>query len=440
MTKFVYLLLISFLVIGCSSSDSSNNTNIDVLVGPTNLVGSIVSNTQINLSWDDNSTNESGFKIERKTTTSAYEVIGSTNSNILQFSDTTVIENITYSYRVYSYSASGIYSPESNVLTLTAVIGATPTLITTPISSVTNGTAFSGGTILNAGTSPVLARGMVWSTTTNPTIALATKTIDGSGTDPFVSYILGLEYNTTYYARAYATNSFGTSYGNDVSFTTAATIPPINIPGPNVTDVENNVTQSVINCAQIWTTKNLDVSSYDDGTPIPQVTDPVQWANLTTGAWCYYNNDPQNGSTYGKLYNWYAVAGIYDYASFLNPTLRKKLVPAGWHIATNTEWNSFASCLGGSSVAGGRLKATGTEYWQTPNSSATNLSGFSGLPGGFRTLDGLYTNIGTSACWLTSSPLAGELAYFRSVDYFGDTLTNNNYIRTHGFSVRCIRD
>ena len=83
---------------------------------------------------------------------------------------------------------------------------------------------------------------------------------------------------------------------------------------------------------QVWMTKNLNVSRYSDGTPIPQVTDPTQWEGLATGAWCYYNNDAANGITYGKLYNWYAVAGIYDAASLANPVLRKKLAPVGYHI------------------------------------------------------------------------------------------------------------
>lgn len=93
-------------------------------------------------------------------------------------------------------------------------------------------------------------------------------------------------------------------------------------------------------CKQVWATKNLDVTTYMDGTPIPQVTDPTAWANLTTGAWCYYNNLAASNATYGKLYNWYAVAGIYDAASLANPTLRKKLAPTGWHIPTDAEWTT----------------------------------------------------------------------------------------------------
>ena len=440
MKKLFYFLVISIIAIGCSTSDNSNKTKVDFPVNPTNLAGIIVSSNQINLSWDDNSTNENGFKIERKATTTEYEVIGITNSNVHQFSDTNVIENTTYTYRVFSYNETGISTLASNVLTLTVVTVILPTLTTTSVSEITNGTAVSGGTISNDGVSLVTARGIVWSTSPNPAITLPTKTNDGIGAGAFTSYMTGLISNITYHVRAYITNGFETSYGNEFSFTTSNTIPVYNISGPSVTDVEGNVIQSVINCSQIWITRNLNVSTYDDGTPIPQVTDPIQWANLTTGAWCYYNNDPINGLLYGKLYNWYAVVGIYDSDSFLNLSLRKKLAPSGWHIATNSEWNSLGSCLGGNQFAGGKMKSTGTEFWQNPNDSASNLSGFSGLPGGFRNMNGNFNNIGTSGCWWSSSPMNIDFAGMYSVDYFGSVLSGNDFRKEHGFSVRCIKD
>lgn len=164
----------------------------------------------------------------------------------------------------------------------------------------------------------------------------------------------------------------------------------INIPGPNATDIDGNTYQSVTNCGLTFTKTNLNVSKYSDGTLIPQVTDPTQWANLTTGAWCYINNTTANGTTYGKLYNWYAVVGIYDAASAVNPALRKKLSPTGWHVPTDAEWTQLTDCLGGEPVAGGKMKSTGTSLWQSPNTAATNESGFSGLPGGYRSGFGTF--------------------------------------------------
>ena len=167
--------------------------------------------------------------------------------------------------------------------------------------------------------------------------------------------------------------------------------------------VVNTNTLQVTICTQVWATKNLDVTTYSDGTVIPQVTDPSAWANLTTGAWCYSNNDPANGAVYGKLYNWYAVAGIYDAASLADPTLRKKLAPNGWHVPTDAEWTTLTTCLGGASVAGGKMKETGTAHWQSPNTAATNSSGFTGLPGGICSNDGTFNLSGSNGIWWSLS-------------------------------------
>ena len=228
----------------------------------------------------------------------------------------------------------------------------------------------------------------------------------------------------------------------------------INIAGPNVTDIDGNTYQSVTNCGQTWTKQNLNVSKYSDGTPIPQVTDPSQWQFLTTGAWCYYNNDPANEAIYGKLYNWYAVAGIYDAASAANPALRKKLAPAGWHIPTDGEWSNLINCLdsnanGGSTfpnTAGGKMKATGTiqagtGLWQSPNTEATNASGFTGLSAGYRVNDGaLFGSIGFSGNWWGSSENGNTYAWGCGLNFS----TGNAYLgdsgKAYGFSVRCLRD
>ncbi len=221
----------------------------------------------------------------------------------------------------------------------------------------------------------------------------------------------------------------------------------INIAGPNVTDIDGNVYASVTNCGQTWTKSNLNVSKYSDGTPIPQVTDPTQWFNLTTGAWCYYNNDPANGTTYGKLYNWHAVAGIYDAASAVNPALRKKLAPAGWHVPTDVEWTQLTGCLGGGSVAGGKMKATGTTQggtglWQSPNTEATNESGFSGLPAGLRPITGTFLRFGRNGYWWSSSESENDASYawYRYLDCSNDDAGRNDNPKKAGFSVRCLRD
>ena len=449
MKKIAILLLGLVLIYSCSTStDDNGNSNTTVVpLPPTGLTGSVVSTTQINLSWTDNSTNETGFKIERRIGTSIYAVVGTVNSDVLTFSDTGLTPSTTYTYRVYAFNAVGNSLTYSNEVTLTTTaLLALPTLTTSAVSLITQTTSSSGGTISTDGGASITARGVCWSTSTNPTIALTTKTNDGAGTGAFTSNITGLTTNTTYYIRAYATNTLGTAYGNEITFTTLQNSTAINIPGPTVTDIDGNTYQSVTNCGLTFTKTNLNVSKYSDGTLIPQVTDPTQWANLTTGAWCYYNNTTANGATYGRLYNWYAVVGIYDAASAVNPALRKKLAPTGWHVPTDAEWSSLINCLdpnadGGNNfnIAGGKMKSTST-LWQSPNTDATNASGFTGLPGGYRYDDGTFGSIGDGGIWWSSSENGSPSAWDRSLGYYNGDAGRYDYGKRNGFSVRFLRD
>jgi uncharacterized protein (TIGR02145 family) len=180
--------------------------------------------------------------------------------------------------------------------------------------------------------------------------------------------------------------------------------------------------------AQEWKEKNLDVSRYRNGDIIPEVTDSRQWANLKTGAWCYYNNDPENGKIYGKLYNWYAVN---------DP---RGLAPKGFHIPSDKEWNTLINFLGGEAVAGGEMKSTGTSLWQLPNRAATNSTNFTGLPGGYRPINGAFYSIGDSGYWWSSSEFGTTGASYRSLGYGNGSASSYYYGKGYGFSVRCIRD
>ena len=197
--------------------------------------------------------------------------------------------------------------------------------------------------------------------------------------------------------------------------------------------------QQVTIGTQIWQTTNLNVSTYSDGTPIPQITDPSQWASSPVGAWCYYDNITAYGTTYGKLYNWYAVLGIYNAASLNNPSLRKKLAPSGWHVPTDAEWTTLITYLGGSNIAGEKMKSTGTTLWIN-NGGGTNESGFTGLPGGYRYNSGTFNEVGQIGEWWRFIELPSDR-------YFSRWLSRNRnaYISTWGdknagYSVRCISD
>ena len=182
--------------------------------------------------------------------------------------------------------------------------------------------------------------------------------------------------------------------------------------------------ETVIIGTQEWTTKNLNVSKYRNGDEIPEVKDPEKWKNLTTGAYCYYNNDFNNGEIYGKLYNWYAIN---------DP---RGLAPEGFHISSDSEWDKLIDYLGAN--AGGKIKSTGITQWKSPNKFAINSIGFSGLPGGFRNYLGTFTNIGLNGMWWTSSENSITTAWNRFVNYGTGNAESTNWGKTDGFSVRCI--
>jgi uncharacterized protein (TIGR02145 family) len=186
-------------------------------------------------------------------------------------------------------------------------------------------------------------------------------------------------------------------------------------------------TETVTIGTQVWTLKNLDVSTYRNGDVIPQVTDPNVWKTLTTGAWCYYKNDASNNATYGKLYNWYAVKDT------------RGLAPSGYHVPSDAEWTTLTTYLGGESVAGGKIKETGTVHWISPNTGAINSSGFTGLPGGWR-YDGGYINIRFDGIWWSSTEYDGTKAYRMFLTYNYAGTYRGGYSKVSGYSVRCARD
>ncbi len=190
-----------------------------------------------------------------------------------------------------------------------------------------------------------------------------------------------------------------------------------------------SATGTVTICNEICAVKNLDVSRYRNGDLIPKVTDGAAWAALTTGAYCYYNNDSVTYSaTYGKLYNWYAVN---------DP---RGLAPAGWHLPSDAEWTATGTCLGGESLAGGAMKEIGTVHWAFPNTGATNSSGLTCLPGGNRLQTGSFVAITGEGYWWSSTGNTANTAFYRSIDYQSDDLHPGTLNKRCGFSVRCVKD
>ncbi len=312
--------------------------------------------------------------------------------------------------------------------------GILATLTTTVANSIAETSAVSGGNITNDGGALITQRGICYSTNPSPSTA-NTTIISGSGTGSFTSNLTGLTASTTYYVRAYATNSAGTAYGNEVSFTTTAGGGGIvTNPGAGVTFSGYTYSSIVLGNGQEWMAENLRTTSYANGDPIPNVTNDIQWSNLTTGAWSHYDNNSQYDNPYGKLYNWYTVD---------DP---RNVCPTGWHVPSESEWNTFINYLdpnanGGQqgNTAGGKMKSTGTQYWVNPNTGATNESGFSGLPGGARSDWGPFYDVGGNGYWW-SSEYDAFFAWNRSMNYGDGSVSLNYYNKADGFSVRCLKD
>ena len=196
----------------------------------------------------------------------------------------------------------------------------------------------------------------------------------------------------------------------------------------SVKDIEGNKYKTISIGTQVWMSENLKTTKFNDGTEIPIVTGNEAWAKLKTPAVSWYNNDStENKKRYGALYNFYAVN-------------TNKLCPAGWHVPSDAEWWTLVYFLDGLPNAGGKLKEKGIEYWKSPNAGATNESGFNGLPGGYRSLAGIFNYIGISAYWWTSTKFNDSSVLFWNVRYklnFIYRYRSENYC---GFSVRCVKD
>jgi len=197
-------------------------------------------------------------------------------------------------------------------------------------------------------------------------------------------------------------------------------------PPDSIVNIDGIVYHTIKIGNQYWMIENLKVTRYRNGDAIQNEKDDDAWANLSTGAYCDYENNTSNSKTYGRLYNWYAVNDS------------RNICPAGWHVPTNDEWFTLTNLLGGDEVAAGKLKEAGIEHWLSPNEGATNETGFTALPGGYRDTDGSFSDIGFSGDWWSSTLFIQGVAWERLLYYRSPGVyTHGNAIRS-GFSVRCI--
>jgi uncharacterized protein (TIGR02145 family) len=193
-----------------------------------------------------------------------------------------------------------------------------------------------------------------------------------------------------------------------------------------VTDIEGNVYKTIIIGTQTWMAENLKVTKYRNGDPIANVIYDTAWKYLTTGAYCNYKNEANYATTYGRLYNWYA---IFD---------SRNIAPAGWHMPTEKEWSDLSNYLGNN--AGYKLKETGSTHWKEANEGATNSSGFTALPGGWRFFEGDFYSIGYHGDWWCSADSISANPYYKELLFDNNDLWVTSNFKSIGLSVRCVKD
>jgi len=432
----ILLLLAFFAFVACKKKKVTEDLNI--LFAPTELTTKVISSTQVDLKWVDKSTNETGFKIERRIGNAQYVYLATIGANLSTYSDNTVQANTTYTYRVYSFNSKGnslTYSNEATVQTP----GLTPVVNTMAISDTSATSATAGGEITSDGGSPILERGVVWSLNQNPTIENSQRTKDSIGVGKYNSTITGLNSETIYYIRAYAKNTFGVSYGNQLQFKTKAFYRI----GNGVKDLDGYTYKTVVIGKQEWMAENLRTRKFQNGDTIEEINDILLWRSqsgtMNKKLRGVVNGESQNFEKYGFIYNYRAISD------------NRKLCPVGFHVPSLQEWSELENYIGKDSAA---FKLKASSGWGKGVSSigafdynGDNKSGFSALPGGTRWYTGDNQGLGSTMFWTSSPPLiptstAGYQSLAESIQFDGSKLilTTFSSDEFRGYPVRCIKD
>lgn len=357
-------------------------------------------------------------------------------------------------YFVRAYATNNQGTTYGNEVNFTTNSVATPSVTTNPATFVNDTFAILNGNVTSDGGAPVTDRGFYYGTSQNPQTT-GTQISEGNGIGVYSSPPSNnLTRGTTYYFVAYATNSAGTAYGNELSFTT--TLSDITGYSGTLTDYDGNMYNWIGIGIQAWMAENLKVTHYADGTPIQLVENGSSWAALPdyNKAYCWYDNSIDNRDTYGCLYNW-AAAMNGAASSDANPSGVQGVCPDGWHLPSDSEWKQLEMFLGMSQEVadelgfyrgtdeGGKLKETGTDHWISPNILATNEYGFTALPGGLRNYFGSFANVGEYGYWWSSSEGSSSLPFIRILStHYADIGRYNDSAsdKGSGFSVRCVKD
>ncbi len=333
-------------------------------------------------------------------------------------------------YYVRAYAINGAGTGYGNQVSFTT-LNPFPTVTTSAIDLITSSSCKSGGTVTSDGGHPVIKYGVCWSLLPNPGQA-GHSTADGTGLGSFSSFVTSLSPNTTYYLQAYASNELGVGFGNMISFTTATSPILFNagLAYGSVTDVDGNVYKTITIGSKTWMAENLKTTRYQNSELISTTTIPdkdIQEESSPEYQWVYENVE-SNVSLYGRLYTWYAA------------TDSRNVCPSGWHVSTDSDWSALIDLFGGSDLAGGKIMEEGFLHWSNPNTGATNETGYTALPSGYRYPYGLYSGSGMSTIFWASDPIAPLLGVSWVIDSNKTSIILTPNTKDNGFSIRCVKD
>ncbi len=411
----------SYRVYGYRGDVISNNISTiceNSLSAPSDILVTQNGLTSIQIIWHDGCEFETGYLIERSIAGGEYDRLIELIPNSERHDDTNIEFGQTYQYRVAAQYESylSVYGYSKSIR-----MGSFPETPSNP--SPADGATDQG---INADLGwdcidpddDTLTYDIYFGTSSNPPLIGSDYTS--------ASYDPGeLDYGITYYWKIKARDDNGLeTVGPIWSFTTQQ----LPYETGTVADIDGNTYQTVKIGDQWWMAENLKVTHCRNGDAIPNVTDNRGWGNYAIGAYCNYDNYASNVATYGRLYNWDAV------------TDSRQIAPEGWHMPSDEEWQTLVDYLGGSSIAGGKMKETGTSHWISPNSGATNESGFSASPGGYRSNYGNYYYMGTYAYFWSSTKSYGTIALTWILHYDYSGVERSGFDKHWGFSVRCVRD
>lgn len=432
------------------TSYGEQKTFTTIIIPPTVITQNISNITSTTATCNGNVTSTGGATVTARGfcwSTSSFPTTNNNHTNNGQgagnyTSDLTGLTPGTIYYvRAYATNSAGT-AYGGNILFST--LANTPSVTTSAVGNITDNSATCGGNVTNDGGSTVTARGVCWSTSQNPTINDA-HTSNGTGTGSFSCSITGLTHGTTYYVRAYATNSAGTAYGNQLYFTTTVSDgqPCYNV--PTVTDYDGNTYNTVKIGNQCWMKENLRTTHYTNGIKISRSNS----GSYVTAYYQYPNNNYSNINTYGLLYNWSAVMNESN-SNNNNPSGIQGICPIGWHVPSDAEWRQLANYVrskndyfcgnDSANIANALASTIGWEsypYGCFPgnNPSTNNATGFSAMPAGYYGFD----NFGFWAYFWSTTQTSDTYAHSFILKYDDTDVYHYTYNKQHGFSIRCVR-